>query len=266
MTPLIATLTVLLGSVFYGQQMQSPIPMPVDAVPTFDVVTIKPSAPGRVEQGFDLRGRHFLTMNTSVIDLITFAYGLNAKQIVDAPAWFDTDKLDIDGVPDVEGKPNLKQMKILIQGLLSDRFHLKFHKDQRELSVYALTVGKSGPKLAKTTREPGDPAVVSFQSQVLTVSNATMRDFCDGMQGTIMDRPVVDHTGLTDRYDFKIRWTPDESQFLHMGIRIPPPTDDPNAPPGLFTALQEQLGLKLEATKALTDVVVIDHVEKPSAN
>jgi uncharacterized protein (TIGR03435 family) len=82
-----------------------------------------------------------------------------------------------------------------------------------------------------------------------------------------MDKPVVDQTGLTDRYDFNLNWTPDQSQFAAMGGHVrPPATDDPNAPPSLYVALPEQLGLKLESTKANTDVMVIDHVEKPSPN
>jgi uncharacterized protein (TIGR03435 family) len=94
----------------------------------------------------------------------------------------------------------------------------------------------------------------------------SMRDFCDGMQGAVMDKPVVDHTGLTGRYDFFLTWTPDDSQFLQMGARAPQPTDDPNAPPGLFTAIQEQLGLKLQAAKGPVQVLVIDHLEKPTEN
>jgi uncharacterized protein (TIGR03435 family) len=102
-----------------------------------------------------------------------------------------------------------------------------------------------------------------------------MKDFCDGMQGSAMDKPVVDHTGLTARYDFTLNWTPDDSQFAQMGMpRRPPttggastsPSEDPNAPPALSTAMQEQLGLKFESVKAPADVFVIDHVEKPSAN
>jgi uncharacterized protein (TIGR03435 family) len=107
----------------------------------------------------------------------------------------------------------------------------------------------------------------------LMVTNATMKDFCDGMQGSAMDKPVVDHTGLTSRYDFTLNWTPDDSQFMQMGVRPPPPTgaatptaEDPNAPPALSTAMQEQLGLKFDSIKASADVFVIDHVEKPSAN
>jgi len=245
---------------------EPPKPMPADARPKFDVVTIKPSNPDRPGKVFTSNGRHMLTVNTNLNDLITFAYGLHVKQIVGAPEWFATDKFDIDGVPDVEGEPSSAQFKMLFQSLLAERFGLKFHHDQKELSVYALTVAKSGPKLTETTHRPEDPSNFGFRKPgELKVSNATMRDFCDGMQGSVMDKPVVDHTGLTKRYDFLLSWTPDESQFAGR-FPVPPASDDPNAPPSLYTALQEQLGLKLEATKAAADVIVIDHVEKPSAN
>ena len=98
--------------------------------------------------------------------------------------------------------------------------------------------------------------------------NATMGDFARVMTQAVLDRPVVDRTGLQGRFDFTINWTPDESQFRSMGVRIPPPsaTPDPNAPPGLFTAIQEQLGLRLDPTNAPVEVIVIDRVEKPSDN
>jgi uncharacterized protein (TIGR03435 family) len=208
-----------------------------------------------------------MTINTNLNDLITFAYGLHPRQIIGAPAWAGTDKFDIDGVPDVEGRPNSKQMKLLIQSALTDRFKLTFHHDQKELSVYALTVTKGGPKITETTHQPNDPVNFFFRKLGgLMVSNATMKDFCDGMQSAVMDKPVVDHTGLTAKYDFTLNWTPDNSQFTQMGVPIPPPTDDPAAPPSLYTALQEQLGLKLDAEKANADVIVIDRIEKPSAN
>jgi uncharacterized protein (TIGR03435 family) len=82
----------------------------------------------------------------------------------------------------------------------------------------------------------------------------------------VLDRPVVDQTGLEGRWDFLLKWTPDETQFTAIGARIPAPSNDPNAAPGLFTAIQEQIGLKLEAVKAMADVIMIDHVERPSAN
>jgi uncharacterized protein (TIGR03435 family) len=93
-----------------------------------------------------------------------------------------------------------------------------------------------------------------------------MTDLANVMQAAVLDRPVVDKTGLAGRYDFTLTWTPDDSQFRSMGITVPPPSGDANAPPGLFTAIQEQLGLKLESTSAPADVLVIDRLEKPSEN
>jgi uncharacterized protein (TIGR03435 family) len=229
---------------------------------------VTPTSPNFRGKLFTVRGRHVMTLGTNVNDLITFAYGLHAKQLVDGPAWFGTDKFDIDGVPDVEGTPSAQQLKLLVQDALTQRFALKFHHDQRELAVYALTVAKAGPKMTVTADKPSDSRNFLYRGLGdLHVTNNTMKDFCDGMQGSAMDKPVVDKTGLTDRYDFNLKWTPDDSQFAQFGPRPPmAASEDPNAPPSLFTAIQEQLGLKLDPTKAMAEVVVIDHVEKPSAN
>jgi uncharacterized protein (TIGR03435 family) len=245
-----------------------PKSMPADAKPKFDVVTVKPSDPNRPGKLFTIRGRHLMTINTNVNDLVTFAYGLHVKQIVGAPDWFSTDKFDVDGVPDIEGQPSAEQMRLLVQDLLTKRFQLTFHHDEKELNVYALTVAKTGPKMAVTAAQPSDNRNFMFRGLgKLVVTNNTMEDFCRGMQGAVMDKPVVDQTGLKDRYDFNLNWTPDQSQFSAMGANVPPPNlDDPNAPPSLYTALQEELGLKMEPTRAKADAFVIDHVEKPSAN
>ncbi len=93
-----------------------------------------------------------------------------------------------------------------------------------------------------------------------------MEDFTGLMQSVVLDRPVLDQTGLTAKYDFSLSWTPDDSQFGGLAAKVPPPTDGSNAPPALYTAIQEQIGLKLDATKAPAEVLVIDHVEKPSEN
>ena len=246
---------------------EPPKSMPADANPKFDVVTVKPSKPDQPGKGFTVRGRHVMTINTTMNDLVTFAYSLHSKQLINAPAWFATDHFDLDGVPDVDGRPSAQQMRILIQSALTDRFKLTFHHDKKELSVYALEIGKGGPKLTETISQPSGPRNFLFRNLGnLTVANSTMQDFCNGMQGAVMDKPVVDHTGLTARYDFTLKWTPDESQFEAMGGFKPPTTEDPNAPPALSTAMQEQLGLKFEATKAPAEVFVIDTVEKPTAN
>lgn len=247
---------------------EGPKPMAPDARPKFDVVTVKPSDPNRPGKLFTMRGRRIVTINTTVNDLISFAYSVHPKQIVGGPDWFGTDKFDIDGVPDVVGQPNSEQFRLLIQDVLTQRFGLTFHRDKRELSVYALTVAKSGPKMTVTQNKPSDPRNFMFRGPgKLMVTNSTMEDICHGFQGAVMDKPVVDHTGLTERYDFNLNWTPDQSQFGQMGgPPPPPPSEDPNAPPSLYTALQEELGLKLEPTKAQAEALVIDHVEKPSAN
>ncbi|GAC1428816.1 MAG: hypothetical protein NVSMB62_26570 [Acidobacteriaceae bacterium] len=245
---------------------EPPKPMPADAKPKFDVVTVKPSDPNRPGKLFTVRGRHIMTINTNVTDLVTFAYGLHPKQIVGAPEWF-SDKFDVDGVPDVEGRPSAAQFRLLIADVLTQRFKLTFHHDQRELAVYALEVAKGGPKMTVTSDKSSDSRNFMFGGLgKLRVSNSSMKDFSDGMQGAVMDKPVVDHTGLTERYDFQLNWTPDQSQFAQMGAPIPPPSDDPNAPPSLYTALGEQLGLKMEPMKAKADVIVVDHVEKPTEN
>ena len=246
-------------------------PMAADANPGFDVVTVKPSKPGQQGKLFTLRGTHFVTMNTNLNDLMALAYGVHAKQIIGAPDWAGSDLFDIDGVPDVPGRPNMKQMGLLVQKLLADRFALKFHHETRELSVYAITVAPGGPKLTKTTAAPTDPPGFGFRGLGdLIVRNLNMADFATWMQSSVMDKPVVDQTGLTARYDFNLKWTPDDSQFAQFrGAVAPQPPaagDNPNAPPSLYTAMQEQLGLKFSATKAMDDVIVIDHVEKPSAN
>lgn len=245
-------------------------PMAKDADPSLDVATIKPSDPSRQGKGFGFRGTHFLTFNTNMNDLIAFAYGLHSKQIVGGPDWFATQLYDIDGVPDAPGRPSLKQMGLMVQKLLADRCQLKFHHETRELSVYAITVAPGGPKLTKTTLTDPNQQGFNFRGLGdLIVRNMNMTEFASWMQSGVMDKPVVDQTGLKDKYDFDLKWTPDDSQFQQFRGAVnmnTPPNTDPNAPPSLYTAVQETLGLKIESTKAPDDVIVIDHVEKPSAN
>jgi uncharacterized protein (TIGR03435 family) len=247
---------------------EPPKPMAADAKPHFDVLTVKPSDPDRPGKLFTFRGRHVMTINTNVNDLLAFAFSLNAKQVVNAQDWFDKDKFDLDGVPDVEGQPSANQLRMLVKDALVQRFGLTYHMEEREQPVYILTAGKGAPKMTVTANAPSDSRNFLYRKLGdLRVTNSTMQDFCDGLAGSAMDRPVVDHTGLTDRYDFTLKWTPDQSQFQQFGPRpAAPPSDDPNAPPSLFTAVQEQLGLKLEAGKAKAPVLVIDHFERPSGN
>jgi uncharacterized protein (TIGR03435 family) len=270
----VLALAVLLSTALHAQEnpQQPPKRMAADANPVFGVATIKPSSPDHPGWMVAIKGgRNFVTANTNLNDLISYAYGLHAKQIVNGPPWFLTDKFDIEAVPDAEGLPSREQFKIMVQKLLADRFKLAFHHEKKELSVYAITVAKGGPKLTvNTSGANAQMTGYGIQPQgAVTVNNLTIEAFAGVMQRTVLDRPVVDQTGLTERFDFVLKWTPDDSQFAQVrgaGIIAPPHADDPNAPPSLYTAMQEQLGLKLEPAKAPTDVIVIDHVEKPSPN
>jgi uncharacterized protein (TIGR03435 family) len=242
-------------------------PMAATADPSFEVATIKPSKPDEPGKMLTIRGEEFKTVNFSLGELISFAYELHTKQLIDAPAWVDAEKFDIDAKPDTPGTPNDAQLKTMVKKLLVDRFQLKFHDDKKVLAVYALEPGKS-PQLKKADTDAGALPGFWFGGGLgkLNVSNATMLEFTHFLQSAVLDRPVVDRTGLTGRWEFQLNWTPDESQFGGMGMKVPPPADKADAPPPLFTAIQEQDGLKLEPTKAEVAVMVVDKVEKPSNN
>ena len=246
------------------------LPMDANAHPTFAAATIKASPPNKPGKGLGFRDGHFVTMNTNLNELIGFAYGFHTMQIMDGPPWFGTDLYDIEAKPDTEGQPSLKQLQTMVQKLLADRFKLAFHHDKKELSAYVITVASGGPKMTRSTAGPNDPQGFRFGGLGdLMAKNLSVADFAAFMQSVVMDKPVVDQTGLPDRYDFALKWTPDDSQFAQFkgtSPKVPPSTDDPNAPPALYTAMQAQLGLKMAPANVPDDVIVIDHVEKPSEN
>jgi uncharacterized protein (TIGR03435 family) len=235
-----------------------------NTTPQFEVATIKLTkepSPGRLQDKTD--GRHYSTRYTTLRDLIMMAYGLDPRQIVGGPPWTTADEYDIDAVT-ADGLPAAGNWDVMLQKLLAARFQLTFHHEQREMNVYALTVAKDGPKLKAADPAEGHSSGCDRLGVCKFKDEPTVH-FARWLQ-LVMDKPVVDKTGLTGAFDFTLTWTPDESQFTSMGIYVPPAADNPNAPPGLLTALQEQLGLKLEPQKTSTEVLVIDHVERPSAN
>lgn len=243
-----------------GACAQSPTPvkpMAADAHPSFAVATIKLHDPNSDRQGFNAVGDRYTIRNQTIVSLMMFAYSIDKHQVVDAPAWAGTDRFDIEGRTDTPGQPNLRQQQEMLQKLLADRFGLKFHRDTRDLPVYAIQIAKGGPKLkpaANPDAEPDQDASSHGTEVTVTITNGTMADFILGMQ-FFFDRPLLDQTGIAGRHDFTLRYTFD---VVHV--------TDPNAPPGLFTAIKEQLGLRLDAVKAPIAVFAIDHVEPPSAN
>ena len=246
----------------------TPPPKPMDpaANPTFDVATIKPSRPDAQGRLFRLQGSQVAMHNTSLSNLIAFAYDLHERQIIGGAAWMESEKFDITGKPDTPGQPNLAQLKIMMRQLLAERFQVKFHRDKKELSVYMIVISpKSTHKLTPSQSGGSNPGLMFPRLGMLPARNATMAEFAQVMQAAVFDRPVVDKTGLEGRFDFTLNWTPDEFQFGSMGGVRPGQIPD-NGTPNIFKAFQEQLGLKLEATKAPADVLVIDRAEKPSEN
>jgi uncharacterized protein (TIGR03435 family) len=238
-----------------------PSPMDPNATPSFEVATIKPSKPDQQGEGYGFQGNR-LRATITLSDLIAFAYEVHPNQAIGTPPWAGTDKFDIEAKPEGEGMPSGKQWKGMLRKLMADRFKLAFHREMKELPVYALSVGKTGLKLTK-----GDPkGIPTLEFGVLGslhVANATMADFTQMMQALVLDRPVVDQTGLEGRFDFDLNWTPDDSQFPSLRDKIHPLV---NAPPPLYKAIQEQIGLKLDSIQAPVEVLVLDYVEKPSEN
>ena len=244
--------------------------MRANAEPGIEVATIKPNdKDGGTMQALTFLGRHLITVNSSLADLMMFAYCVQMKQIVGAPDWIEKDRYDVDATPDEEGTPTADQVRIMIRKLLADRFQLKFHHEKRELSAFVLTVGKDGAKL-QATQPNGNLHGVGMQAAktgaMLFAYNAPIPAFTNFLQSLILDRPVVDQTGLTGRYDLNVTFTLDPSMFNGNPPDFPKPADGVEPAPNLFEAIQEQLGLKLTPEKAQVDVLAIDHVEKPSPN
>jgi uncharacterized protein (TIGR03435 family) len=242
-----------------GKQPAKVTMMAADANPGWEVVTVRPSDPNDRNDMFDVQGRHAIIENQPVEIMLMFGYSLQKSQIVGLPEWAKTERFSLDGVPDVDGQPDVRQFQGMVRKLLAERFGLKAHMEQREMPVFALTVAKDGPKLEKNTINPNGLPRQNVRGgngqRRLEFTNTSMKDMTLLMLLEV-DRPIVDQTGLPGRYDFKLNFTNDESRA---------PTDG-SAPPGLFTAIQEQDGLKLEPVRAPAPVLVVDAVERPGAN
>ena len=207
-------------------------------------------------------------MRVPLRKVIQDAYGsYNDNLLSGGPPWLNSDKFDIEAkfsaseVPDFE-KLTLDQRQSALQALLADRFKLKIHHESKEFPVYALAVAKGGSKLLESKSETHDLAgtvnchITRSRTGILEVKECSMAGLTSLLRYP-SGRTVVDKTGLPGRYDFSLRWTPDDS---------PPSTSLDSSGPSLFTAVQEQLGLKLEPTKAPFDTIVVDSVEMPTEN
>jgi len=232
-------------------------------IPSFEVATVKSSGPEAVTRRFTIRGRQFVTIHTSLADLIQFAHGLHPHQTENGPKWLESDKFDVVGSTSTESQPTEQEWMKMMANLLASRFQLRFHLEKRELPVYAILVDRENPKLKASDGDPNGPGAVYFRGRgQLVATNANLPDLAWELQSAVVDRPVVDQTGLRGRFSFTLTWTPDEFQNSNLTGQTPTTEE----PPNLFAAAQQQLGLRLEATRSVVDVMVIDHVERPSEN
>jgi uncharacterized protein (TIGR03435 family) len=244
---------------------------------TFEVTSVKPRttqpAPGEFGGIHALPGgQRYEARFVPLKLMIKLMYKITDSQIVGGPDWINTDRFDVDAK--AETPTTLDNLHIMFQNMLVERFNMKFHRETRTLPAFVLTVDKGGSKM-KVNEEP-DPFEIPIQfggggpppkPPTFNARRCNMEylGWWLGQQLNqlqLVDRPVVDQTGLKGFYDFKLTYAPDLSGRTGPNGEPPPTFDGPN----LFQAVKEQLGLKLESTKGPVVVFVIDHVEKPTDN
>jgi uncharacterized protein (TIGR03435 family) len=234
----------------------------------FEVASVKPNTSG--QDGFSINPSHgnYAATNVTVMRLITSSFRIQNSQVIGGPSWLDTARFDV-AAKGAENSTNA-ELSLMVQRLLLDRFKLAFDMETKELPIYALTVGKDGPKLRKAEDGTCAAAIKASKPCVnlsefkngLVASNLSLPNIARALGRILGDRVVVDQTGLTGQYDIAAMWTngaarPPEEPENHRR------SESPESP---FVALEEQAGLKLRGARGLVDVLVIDRLEKPSAN
>jgi len=255
------------------------------AHPKFEVASIKPSAPDENYSWYEFPpGGRFNVVNKTLKGMIEFAWGIQPFQIAGGPSWLDSLHFDVNAKSETIFKPD--QIPQMFQALLTDRFQLAIHWGTEELPLYALVIarkdGKLGPGL--TESKPGscvavdqtpprglDPASVrrcgtmTQNPRALGAIGIPIAKLIPMLEVTL-GRKVVDKTGLKGDFDIRMEWTPDETQPFQLPPNAPPIRPADPTGPSLFTAIQQQLGLKLESSRGPVDVLIIDRAEKPTGN
>ena len=259
---------------------------PAGTKPSFEVATIKPSTSGDNRIAILTQpGGRFVATNATLKMLMGTAWRVRDFQISGGPNWAGTDRWNIEAKAEAGSIPPptfppeptvIPPLMLMVQSLIEDRFQLKLHRETKELPVYELVVARGGPKI-KPSEDQSPPSLVQPQRGGpiprgnmrmgrgdLEANGVPVSNFILGLSQQL-GRTIIDKTGLKGLYDFKLQWTPEFAQgpVVPGGPEPPPPPADG---PSIFTAIQEQLGLRLESTKGPVDVLVIDSVQKPSEN
>ena len=275
-----ACLPLLMALGLFGQSAPAPL--------AFEVASIKPSAGDDHRIAIQMQpGGGLRASGATLKMLLTIAYEVREFQISGGPGWISSDRFDImakserasDAAPPdprsltaEQMKTNQQQMRERLRNLIAERFQLTFHRETKDQPIYALVVGKNGSKLKESEVKDGGPRGRMRMGRGQLSGEAVQLQMLTQALSNQLGRPVIDRTGLTGSFDFNLEWTPDPGQSggpfgggaPPPGIDAPPPPD-PNGP-SVFTAVQEQLGLRLESQRGPVEMLVIDRVEKPSEN
>ena len=230
-------------------------------LPAYDVVSIKPNKTGSGNSSVWINKGNFTAENVVLKTMILSAWDLKDPQLLDLPKWGDAARFDIQAKvlePDKKVIAGLtsEQFRLMQQPILTDRFQLKFHRGKKILPIYDLVVIKGGPKFKEAAAAEIINTGTNINNGKLIATGVPLSSLADSLSGQVQ-RIVVDKTGLPGKYNFQLSWAPDDAG---------PPSSDSATPPDMFTALQEQLGLKLQPGKAEIETFVIDHAELPSEN
>ncbi len=250
----------------------------------FEVISIKPSKPGDDMIRLWMSPDKFTTQGQTIKEVIKFAYDIKSdEQFSGGPSWIDSEKYDIEAKEDeaTAGKlqklpmeEHANQIRLMVQAMLADRFKLRVSHETKEIPVYALVVAKGGPKMKEEPPATTPDAIahprmfIQFmgpgQLAGTNIGNGLLADALTRQPE--LGRLVVDETGLKGHYDWTLKWTPEQIDPMFRGpAGAPAPPPDASGP-SIFTALEEQLGLRLEARKGPVEVLVIDSIERPSPN
>ena len=260
-------LAVLLCSMPVRAQINAATPP--EGAPVYDAVSIKPAKPGNTSWGFTSSDTAFQAENVALRNLLASAYHVRPELITNLPDWSNSARFDINAKVSDTGDAGRhitdEQSRAMLAQILTGRFTVKVHLAPKMMPVYELVVMPGGIKFPVNPPPPSDTASPSHRSRMsihnydLTMVAATMRMFAEGLSGQL-ERRVVDKTGLTAEYDLHLRWTP-EDVAMKSGDN-----GQTDAPPTIWSALKEQLGLKLVPGQGQVDTLVVDHVEMPSAD